>query len=121
MIARIIYLLFWIWQLPQNILGFLLVREERQHIGPAGFKYHYVPKWWIPCVCLGEYLFVSTPGLTRFAYGRGVLSVIFGPLYLFVIAIPSFLVLVIGRNEYYYLGFYATRWAMKLGSRKPYK
>ena len=114
----IIYVLFWVWQLPQNVLGWLLsARHRNRHIGPAGFKYIHSDGW-IPCMCLGEYLFIGPSSLVRFAYGRGVLSVIFGPLYLPFISLPAIFVSLFGR--YYYMAHYSTRWALKIGKRKPY-
>ena len=115
---RLLYGLIWIWQGPQNCLGWILSRGEREpHIGPAGFKF-YLTGWWIPCVVLGQYVFVKEPGLTRFGYGKSTLSIIFGPLFLLIVSIPSFLLMICG--QYYYLLYWATKWSLRVGSkRKP--
>ena len=112
----IIYWLIWIWQLPQNILGVILklCTKGSQKIGPAGFKYIYSPGFVFPVIVLGEYIFVKDPGLCKYGYGRSILSMIMGPLFLPLVSIPSFFIVLTG-NELWYMYFYANRWSMKLG------
>ena len=116
MIWKILYWIIWIWQAPQNIIGFLasLRLRSRIKIGPAGFKYIYSPGLWFPIVVLGEYIFIKEPGLCRYGYGRSILSMILGPLFLFLVSIPGFIIVLTG-NELWYMYFYANRWSMKLG------
>ena len=117
MMYRILYIIVCIWQFPQILFGFILARFYTRHIGPAGFKFVNLRSSWIPGFSLGEYLFIGNPRLTRFMYGRGVLSRIFGPLFFPIITLPTFLVGLTG-SEFYFFQLYATRWSMKLGKKK---
>ena len=108
---RILYICIWIWQFPQNLMGIVLMWKKKRHILPAGL---ICTQWKYPTLCLGEYLFVSTPDLLRFSWGRGILSRILGPMYIPFISIPSFLCLIIYRNPGHYLDLYATRLTLKI-------
>ena len=118
---RLLYLIVWIWQGPQNCLGWILSKgEKRSHIGPAGFKYH-LTTWWIPCVVLGRYIFIKESGFIRYGYGKSTISVILGPFFLILVSIPSFLLLVCS-NEFYYFSYWATKWSLRIGNKtKNYK
>ena len=110
----ILYVLIgWIWQFPQTLFGFILSRFFvcHIHISPAGFKFVLVPG--IPAMCLGEYLFIGNTDLTRFCYGRGILSRKFGPLFIPLITIPSIALLMMG--ESWFMSFYGTRKSMRYG------
>jgi len=113
---KIIYWIIWIWQLPQNLLGLIasLRIRKKMKIGPAGFKYFLTPGIWLPVIVLGEYIFVKEPGLCRYGYGRSILSLILGPLFLLLVSLPG-LIIVLSGNEIWYMCFYANRWSMKLG------
>ncbi len=105
----------WVWQFPQTLLGWTLSRffKESTHIGPAGFKFVLVKSPGFPVICLGEYLFIGNPGLTRFCFGRGILSRQLGPLFIPLISLPSIALLLLGRN--WYMNFWGTIKSMKNG------
>jgi hypothetical protein len=115
----LLYGILWIWQLPQNISGFLLALFFRQqHIGPAGFKFIQVK--YVPGFCLGEYLFIGSTEVTRFIYGRGLLSRILGPFFLPLITLPTILVIILG-NDFLFLNLYATKWSFYVNNIKNKK
>ena len=112
---KVLYLIVaLIWQFPQTIFGFCLSKFfDKPHIGPGGFKYVLVRSEIIPCIVLGEYVFIGNTELVRFGYGRGTLSRQFGPLFLPLISLPSIALLMLGKN--WYLGFYGTRKSIEYG------
>jgi hypothetical protein len=112
----ILYILVgWIWQFPQTLLGWVLSKffKESTHIGPAGFKYVIVRSPGFPVMCLGEYLFIGNTSLTRFCFGRGVLSRKLGPLFLPLISLPSITLLLLGKN--WFMCYWGTKESMKNG------
>ena len=117
----ILYILIgWIWQLPQTLIGFCFSWFFHNiHVGPAGFKYVLVKNSNLPCICLGEYLFIGNTDLTRFCYGRGILSRKFGPLFIPLISIPSIILILIGEN--WFMSFYGTKKSIKYGTKTDYK
>ena len=99
--AFLFYLIQWTWGLPQNVLGALilpLLRGRR-------FRYHgalvtvYSDKRRAPALgafSLGTFIFMPCTWTEEYRrhivvheYGHTVQSLILGPLYLLVIAIPS--------------------------------
>lgn len=82
------------WQLPQNLLGLLLMLilqgETRHRLGSIRF---YYLKTFPGGVTLGEYIFVGTKqDLTvRHEFGHVMQSRYLGPLYMPVIGLPSLL------------------------------
>lgn len=115
--------LLWLWQLPQNILGLLpllINRGEVKHrLDNIVFYYdNNFPGG----ITLGEYILVGSETAVRHEFGHVLQSRILGPLYLFVIGIPSIVHAAI--NEYIgcckkhkegYYHFYTEKWANKLG------
>jgi len=95
--------LLYIWQLPQHLLGLLLIRllkaekKEWEHEGKTILFWEFAPKGWfsrlISGCSLGRYIIM----LRRNSYeediphehGHSVQSVRWGPLYLPVIGLPS--------------------------------
>lgn len=134
----IIYIFSAVWELPQNILGlvFLLVQVLSGNIEHINFEKHRVfIKIKHAAVSLGIFVFWSSED-NRYVkikdsnklheYGHTIQSRIFGPLYLFVIGIPSILRVIYGiiyfkkkgrRWNRYYDG-YPENWADKLGKAK---
>ena len=120
----IFFPILFIWQLPQNLvtLGILLFSKE---IGKIGFHpYCLVLKAKLPKgaggISLGNFAIVSPDcahderTIRHEADGHTVDSMIFGPLYLLVIGLPSALHLVWynrhgDRTNYH--DFYTERWA----------
>ena len=114
--------ILFIWQLPQNIIG-LVVRTffSISLIRRAGSVRIY--SWRFSSgVSLGAFCFVCERAPERVIaheYGHTRQSVMLGPLYLFVIGLPSLVwAFLYGRGiirgDYY--RFYTERWAERLGS-----
>jgi hypothetical protein len=98
--------LLFLWQLPQNLLGLLLVHMTgaRRWQGGGGLR----PQWlgspriylvrdrdWLPGVSLGAHIILSESHLNAptlaHEYGHSRQSRAFGPLYLLVVGLPSVL------------------------------
>lgn len=104
----------WVWQFPQTLLGWIIYKTIKNpvvHIGSAGFKFILIRNENFPPICLGEYLFTGNTNLTRFLYGRGILSRKLGPLFIPLVSIPSILLLIMGKP--WYLNYWGTRESMK--------
>ena len=130
--AQAASLLLYLWQLPQNICGTLLVAFLPSMI-PIDFKgpnNRFLPSSLIFLsdavkggVSLGRYVVVNTAtGYNTWAHERGhsIQSMILGPLYLLVIGLPS-LIWAAWWNDsrgVSYSSFYTERWADKLGDVK---
>lgn len=116
-----------IWELPQNLIGLLLrlflKGEQRKTIGDV-VVYHKVG--FPGGISLGNTILVGSTNKLMAKHERGhqVQSMYLGPLYLFVIGIPSIIwaglygtkLFPYTRNGYY--RFYTERWADKLGGIK---
>lgn len=124
----IIKVLLWIWQLPQNCLGFLLSRGSN-YIDGIYFKNFFKSG-----VSLGDYIILDTGYLrvlpwnmntVRHEKGHSKQSKILGPLYLIVIGIPSLVGNILFKifkwpaENYYKQPWEA--WADKLGGVKRNK
>lgn len=119
-------LLLSIWELPQNILGFVVKNiYKASYVENIGNTEIYL--WSIGGgMSLGKYIFVCDPmdmKLVRHEYGHTIQSELLGWLYIPVIGIPSFIwanCFEGYRNKtgksYYWL--YTERWADKLGGVK---
>lgn len=114
------------WQLPQNLLGLLLLLylrgESRHRLGSIRF---YYSKGFPGCVTLGEYIIVGTQReiTVKHEFGHILQSRYLGPLYLLVIGIPSLTwaglrMIVPALKEKDYYSFYTEKWADKLGGVK---
>lgn len=109
--------LLYLWQLPQNLLGLLVVCFTK-----AETCYNKIYFWKLRGgLSLGDYIFVNEhcPDSTILhELGHRKQSCILGPLYLLIIGIPSFLWaslrhLGLFRSKSYYW-FYTEKWANKL-------
>lgn len=112
------------WELPQNIIGLslrLVIKGERRHrLGNITF---YYLDTFPGGITLGEYIMVGTKqDLTvRHEFGHVLQSRILGPLYLFVIGLPSIVHAWINNQigccrkhpEGYY-HFYTEQWANRI-------
>lgn len=116
-------MLKYLWQLPQNLLGYIVKKLFR-----AGYYCKYqdaeVCRWKMRSgLSLGKYIFVPNGvGLNyiKHEYGHCVQSKYLGWLYLLVIGLPS--IVWAGCFEKYrkkhnvsYYAFYTEKWANKLG------
>lgn len=129
--------LLWIWQLPQNLVGLCVLwwarnfgKISRVYKLDAGVKAYYVVKL-SGGVTLGNYIFIHDYAMhfakgqrqtntEKHEYGHTIQSKILGPLYLFVIGIPSIVHAAIHDDKKHgsYYHFYTEKWADKLGGVK---
>lgn len=126
--------LLYAWQLPQNLVGLLLIwfyRPQRRHVLDNGVEIHYSDRM-SGGISLGKYCLVNTShyrtelsaSLSRNtvrheAVGHTAQSRMLGWLYLIVIGLPSLIwaalygpVIPYTRNGYY--RFYTEKWADRL-------
>lgn len=87
-------IILYIWQLPQNICGLVLLlfyRKEKLYLKQNGRYFYYTTE--MPSgISLGNYIIIrreDTGDTMKHEYGHSVDSRIWGPLYLLVIGIPS--------------------------------
>lgn len=120
MMGKIVKVLLYLWQLPQNIIGLIMKMVlPIDAFGNVGDVVYYVSSKMSGGVTLGEYIFLSINSsekkLTRqHEYGHVKQSRMLGPLYLFVIGIPSITRAAFNLYKDYYK-FYTESWADKLG------
>jgi hypothetical protein len=118
-------ILLYVWQLPQNLLGLLLLAIVRPEdiYDYEGEKLCYSYKRMRGGISLGKYIIVRSVfrGMNdqteKHELGHAIQSRMLGPLYLIVIGLPSLLWAAWwneGRNRSYY-SFYTERWADYLG------
>lgn len=130
--SLLVKILLYIWQLPQNLVGLVLVAWNRKRIAydcmEKDVHYYYVAGF-PGGISLGKYIllnsvYVNYKGTTeQHEFGHTRQSLILGPLYLFVIGIPSIVHAwwweECGRdNGVSYYDFYTEKWADALGGVK---
>ena len=87
--------LLYIWQLPQNLIGLLLLliyKKEKEYHRLNGRVFYYTSEM-VSGISLGNYIIMNREDKKdgmRHEYGHSIQSRILGPLYLFVIGIFSF-------------------------------
>ena len=121
---KILDIILYLWQLPQNLAGLLLVLvlkpEDSYQFNRARLYYATRMRGGIS---LGRYIIVRSAmkdytGRTEWhEYGHSRQSMFLGPLYLLVIGLPSLLWAAVwrpGHGSSYY-DFYTEKWADKLG------
>lgn len=113
----------YIWQLPQHIVGLILllfIKGEAKHKFNGINYYFYDP--FPGGISLGNYIIAGNnwSKTIKHEYGHTIQSRILGPLYLFIIGIPSLIwawlygpIIKPTKNGYY--KFYTEAWADKLG------
>lgn len=122
-------LIKWLWQLPQNLIGFIFWVAIRKKILYIVSKKHakvYIIKSrrFSFGVSLGRYIFLSQDKAYNFKsikheHGHSIQSLYLGPLYLVVVGLPSLTRNILTRSglmkrENYYSG-YPEKCADKLG------
>lgn len=128
--------LLWIWQLPQNIVGLCVLAWAKLFGGDyREFRlkdvYVFYFQKFSGALTLGRYIFIHDYAMhvvrgqrqtntEKHEYGHTIQSKIFGPLYLFVIGLPSIIHAAIHDNKKHgsYYHFYTEKWADKLGGVK---
>lgn len=116
----------YLWQLPQNLLGLLLlliVKPEKKEM--CGYTYYHKSSF-NGGISLGDYIIVCRDDakIVMHEYGHCIQSKMLGWLYLIVIGLPSlvwatlygWIIPPYERNGYY--KFYTEKWADKLGGVK---
>lgn len=117
-------ILSYLWELPQNLIGLgLSFIYKYDELIPYGDKQIRYCKKFPGGISLGNYVFVGTKkkDIIKHEYGHTIQSKLLGPLYLFIIGIPSIVWASIygtklvpeTKNGYY--KFYTEKWADKLG------
>lgn len=118
-----------IWGLPQNICGLIgylickyILHYQTEKYNEAYVVYATNQKG---SLCLGLFLFVSGTNIevVKHEYGHCQQSAILGPIWFFVIGIPSFIWCNCFDNyrkehQISYYDFYTEKWANKLGDSK---
>lgn len=119
----ILDILLYIWQLPQNLIGLVvrLIYPGCEKVNIAGVDVYYNKKF-PGGISLGNTIVVGSkwPETILHEHGHQIQSLYLGPLYLFVIGIPSIVwaglygnIIPYTHNGYY--KFYTESWADKLG------
>ena len=95
-------ILLWLWQLPQNLLGLLLLliyKREKEYHRLNGRRFYYTEE--MPSgISLGNYIVMNRQDREdgmKHEYGHSIQSRILGPLYLLVIGLLSGLYNLIDR------------------------
>ena len=106
-----------LWQLPQIILGWLLIkRTKAQH--EMDYKNIQVYTWErVGAISLGAYIIVPTRNsikLIKHEYGHTRQSLYFGWFYLIIIGVPSFIQAWM-RGRGYNVRTFPEQWADRLG------
>ena len=126
----LLFLVNWVWQLPQNLLGLcyysMVKKSISETLQPYKAGYSIYLKESKGGVSLGKYIFVPVDScnlhfLIQHEAGHNRQSRMLGPLYLLVIGIPSFLWALVHRrwfSEKDYYWFYTESWANKLANLK---
>lgn len=131
MLEKIKLAIWWIWGLPQNLIGFFMLLYFHHYLKFPVTKHndawvlHYEIKN-IGAVSLGQYIFLwsnygrSKEKTIKHEYGHTRQSHLLGPLYLIVIGLPSIIWnMFFGkyrrRTGKSYYDFFPERWADKLG------
>lgn len=121
--------LLWIWQFPQNLCALILRLYYRRKTAVSVWDeqrmvwYVVVPRMYGGGVSLGNTIFVKRYFMDAMddwahEYGHSRQSRYLGPLYLFVIGIPSLvwcIWYIIKHPAKSYYRFYTEKWADKLG------
>ena len=129
-------ILLWVWQLPQNLLGLLLLlvyKHEKEYHWLNGRRF-YCTSEMVSGISLGNYIIMNREDREdgmRHEYGHTIQSRILGPLYLLIIGLPSGLYNLIDRyivervigwersmRVYYAMPW--ERWADRLGGVHRY-
>lgn len=122
-----LFILLWIWQLPQNLCGLLIklyFKGEKKMLKQRGTAFYVAPTM-NGGISLGNYIFISVKSGDRepvydHEFGHCIQSRILGPFYVLVVGIPSLVHAMCCSKENYY-HFYTEKWANKLGGIEGYR
>lgn len=115
----LLFILLFIWQLPQNIVALVMLPflGKLKLISYKKFCFAFKASNMSGGISLGTFAFLSPYSAKKVATvmheqeGHTVDSKIWGPLYLFVIGIPSIMWAWLGDDNKCYYDFYTERWA----------
>lgn len=129
--------LLWLWQLPQNIIGFIISRFCTRHYELSADMICYCnDSFFNSAVSLGDYIVIDISLLfsvqlrqvLRHEHGHQMQSLYLGPLYLIVIGLPSLCGNIYDRifhrdweklrRESWYYSRFPENWADRLGGVK---
>lgn len=118
----IVYFILFIWQILQNLIGigfwiYFKLRGDLETIVKNKYSKVYRSKYMSGGISLGSFAFVSDnlakkETAVRHEQGHMWDSKVMGPLYIFIVGIPSLLNAVNGFTKCYY-DFYCEAWANK--------
>lgn len=130
-------MLLWFWQLPQNILGFLLTRRYKAREYRSCSRCHFIHVYFRPFfgagISLGKYIIldfksfymINCSKVIAHEHGHQIQSMYLGWFYLPLVGLPSLIRNVWDRlfhkkwdcvqREYWYYSGYPERWADELG------
>lgn len=120
---KILYSLIFLWTLPQSLAGLVLIILYGLTFKTNYKSAHIFDKFPAAGISLGYFILFDdyentvTEKDIKHEYGHFIQSLIFGPLYLFVIGIPSELNYRFGFSKSYY-DFWTEKWADRLGGVK---
>lgn len=114
------------WEILQNFLGWLEYRFYHLKINHRFKDSYIIVINYFDSHVLGKYIFINPETddqiILRHEYGHRIQSSILGPLYLFLIFIPSFLHYLVfsrsGKDWSEYYEFYTESWANQLVKKK---
>lgn len=124
-------IILWIWQLPQNVLGLLIILFTRAiEYTDESLKitfYYIVSDGNHFGISLGNYIIIKRPtkNSIKHEHGHQKQSKMLGPFYLFIIGIPSILMAILsilsykyssGKFAKNYYNRWPENWADKLGN-----
>lgn len=117
----IVFILLFIWQLPQNIIAIVMLPflGKLELISYKKFCFAFKGSKMRGGISLGTFAYLSPslskkiPSIMHEQEGHTFDSKLFGPLYLFVIGIPSIMWAWLGDSNKCYYDFYTERWANK--------
>ena len=121
---QILHFFIFIWTLPQNLVGLALIYMYKLRYRTKYKSAYIYDKFPAAGISLGYFILFDDYDNTvtevdiKHEYGHCIQSLIFGPLYLLVIGVPSELNYKFGLSESYY-DFWTEKWADKLGGVKP--
>ena len=120
---KLLKIILFIWELLQNIAGFLYLKLSKYKFtaryflnGNTQIKYYYAEKF-PGGLTLGEFIFTNGPQHVKHESGHVIQSRILGPLYLPVIGLNSILHAAFHHCKNY-VHFWTEKWAEKLGRRQ---
>ena len=121
-------MIYWTWQLPQTLIGFILCKILRGRKKVFVFEdFGKVECWVCPIlrtgsVTLGKYILLCLDHandelIVRHEHGHQLQGMLLGWLYLLVIGVPSLVwcLFIHPRKHGSYYDFWTERWANKLG------